>query len=426
MPPKPLDEEHRLEALYNYQVLDTPPEEAFDRITRIAADRFAVPIALVSLIDRDRQWFKSCVGLTATETPRDAAFCAYAIMRDDVLCIPNALADERFATNPLVIEAPHIRFYAGAPLVTADGFRLGTLCLIDTKPRSPLSASEQSILKDLAALTVDALELRRSHIPTAVRSTASPLLAAKESAERANAAKAEFLAMMSHELRTPLNAIMGFSTMLAEEAFGPIGDIHYKDYANSIQESGAHLLTLIETILDFAKAEQGDLKLCEAEFDICDVVAQAVRLLAAKASNLGVAVTYNEIAQTPGMRGDRRYVLQMLLNTVGNAIKFNRPGGSVSITTLLNGSGGLEIHIVDTGIGISAARIDRLLQPLAQIDGRLARQYEGIGLGVAITRKLVKLHRGAFSLGSQENIGTSVALAFPAERTLAAPHTSVA
>jgi len=143
--PKPLDDEYRLDALNSYAVLDTPPEPAFDRVTRSAASLFDVPIAVVSLVDRDRQWFKSCVGLDASETPRGTAFCAHAIMRDSVMVVPDASADPRFADNPLVTGPPGIKFYAGAPLVTAEGFRLGTLCIIDTKPRTMLSAEQQAL-----------------------------------------------------------------------------------------------------------------------------------------------------------------------------------------------------------------------------------------------------------------------------------------
>lgn len=158
--PIPDDEERRLEVLHAYRVLDTAPEEAFDRITRVAADLFDVPIALVSLVDRDRQWFKSCIGLGVSETGRDASFCAHAIVADEVMVIPDALADRRFATNPLVTGEPHIRFYAGAPLKTREGASLGSLCIIDTSPRPAFSAEDQARLQTFADLVVDLLQLR--------------------------------------------------------------------------------------------------------------------------------------------------------------------------------------------------------------------------------------------------------------------------
>lgn len=154
-----MDEVARLGALARYDVLDSPPELAFDRISAVVARSLDVPIALVSLIDRDRQWFKACVGLDVSETPRGVAFCAHAIESDAVFVVPDAAADPRFATNPLVVGAPHIRAYAGAPLVVPGGHRIGTLCAIDRRPRSH-TAAELATLRDLAAVVVELLEKR--------------------------------------------------------------------------------------------------------------------------------------------------------------------------------------------------------------------------------------------------------------------------
>ena len=157
--PKPPNEAERLAALRRYAVLDTAAERSFDRITTVATRVFDVPIALITLIDAERQWFKSCIGLDGTETSRDDAFCAHAILADDPLIIGDALEDRRFFDNPNVIGTPFVRFYAGAPLITSDGFRLGTLCIIDTKPRR-IAAHEIATLVDLSAMVVDELELR--------------------------------------------------------------------------------------------------------------------------------------------------------------------------------------------------------------------------------------------------------------------------
>jgi GAF domain-containing protein len=156
----PPDEKERLEALYGYDVLDTPPECAFDDIARLAALICGTPISLISLIDRDRQWFKARVGLEPHETPRDVAFCAHAILSDQILIVSDATRDERFAENPLVKGDPQIRFYAGAPLVTPAGRSLGTLCVIDQEPRT-LSRQQIDALEALSRQTVAQLELRR-------------------------------------------------------------------------------------------------------------------------------------------------------------------------------------------------------------------------------------------------------------------------
>jgi len=160
--PIPANEVDRLAALYRYRILDTPPELAFDRITKLAARLFDMPIALVSLVDKSRAWFKSCHGFNLSEVPRDATLCSFALLYNQVLVVPDTRQDERFACNPFVQSEPGVRFYAGAPLLTHDGFNLGTLCLLDSKPRDALSAEQQTILADLAAMVVDELELRYS------------------------------------------------------------------------------------------------------------------------------------------------------------------------------------------------------------------------------------------------------------------------
>ncbi|NNE84378.1 MAG: GAF domain-containing protein [Alphaproteobacteria bacterium] len=158
--PNDPNEVERLAALHRYGVLDTPAEEAFDRITRLAQSALRVPIVLVSLIDENRQWFKSKQGLDTPETARDISFCTHAIQQNEPLIITDALEDSRFRSNPLVTGAPNIRFYVGVPLRTPDGHNIGTLCAIDQKPRE-LTDDHIHILRDLASLVMDELELRR-------------------------------------------------------------------------------------------------------------------------------------------------------------------------------------------------------------------------------------------------------------------------
>jgi GAF domain-containing protein len=182
--PPPKNEPARLEALRQYEVLDTEPEEVFDDITRLAAYICQTPIAVISLVDKDRQWFKARIGLGPTETSRDCAFCAHAILEETPMVIPDAMADVRFADNPLVTKEPYIRLYAGAPLITPEGFRLGTICVIDRVSRT-LDPEQIAILRMLANQVMAQLDLRRE-LSAATKSLAEHKRAEKELRERVN------------------------------------------------------------------------------------------------------------------------------------------------------------------------------------------------------------------------------------------------
>ncbi|HEY9727114.1 MAG TPA: ATP-binding protein [Chroococcales cyanobacterium] len=228
-PPLEIDEAARIAALHRYNILDTPPEEAFDDLTALAAYICGTPIALVSLVDTHRQWFKSKVGLTATETPREMAFCAHTIAKPDtLLVVPNALEDERFATNPLVTSEPHIRFYAGAPLVTPDGFVLGTLCAIDRVPRH-LNPEQRKALQALSRQVMTQLELRINL--TRVEQTSTKLTSAVKALQRSN----HYLSRTLCELRHTQSKLIQSEKMsglgqliagIAHEINNPITFIH--------------------------------------------------------------------------------------------------------------------------------------------------------------------------------------------------------
>lgn len=236
-------EERRLIALERYDVLDTPPEEPFERITALASRVLDVPMSMISLVDRDRQWFKSCFGWNSSGSTREISFCSHALLVSDPLVVPDARLDPRFADNPLVTGDPHIRFYAGAPLKTAEGYAIGTLCVIDRNPRQA-TREQLDILTQLAAIVVDELELRLAlH---RVRESEKQIATALADAERAEETRSRFLSSMSHELRTPLNAILGFAQLLKIEDL----PASQKRDVDGIIGGAQRLMEMLEEIFD--------------------------------------------------------------------------------------------------------------------------------------------------------------------------------
>ncbi|MFQ3670439.1 MAG: histidine kinase dimerization/phospho-acceptor domain-containing protein, partial [Verrucomicrobiia bacterium] len=286
--PKPPDEPRRLAALHALGILGTPPEERFDRLTRLAAQATDCPIALVSLVDAEEQFFKSHFGLEVCRADRETSFCGYTILGDEPLLIEDAATDPRTADNPLVTGSPGIRAYAGIPLRGPDGSRLGSFCVVDYRPRQ-FSRSAVEMLRTLAAIASDELAGVR------VNRLVAELEDARRSADRANAAKGEFLAMMSHEIRTPLNGVIGFADLLGRTELTE----EQREYVAGIQASGDLLLSLINDVLDFSKIEAGHLSLESKVFSVAAELETVQRMFAPAAASKGLELSYRVGPGTP-------------------------------------------------------------------------------------------------------------------------------
>jgi signal transduction histidine kinase len=243
------------------------------------------------------------------------------------------------------------------------------------------------------------------------------LVAALEEAAIANRTKSTFLAAMSHELRTPLNAVIGFSDVLLAELYGPLGAPRYNEYAQDIRDSGTHLLSLINDVLDLSRldAQQGSLD--DDEFSLLDVVSETERMVTPQAEKAGVLLSHDVSPGLPMVRADRRRIRQILLNLMSNATKFTHPGGNVHVSAHLSPEG-MTICVADTGIGIAKEDIPKALERFGQVDSRLARKYQGTGLGLPLAKQLSELHGGTFDLKSAEGVGTTVTFTLPSDRII--------
>ncbi len=242
-----------------------------------------------------------------------------------------------------------------------------------------------------------------------------------EASEAANRAKTDFLAIMSHELRTPLNAIIGFSDIIATQMFGPINNERYADYAVDIRNSGSHLLSIINDILDLSKAESGKLELDESLIDPVEALNQTMRMFRPRAVELKIKLAFRVRDEIPWLKADARLFNQVIINLTSNALKFTPEGGQVNVELGRGADESLEISIEDSGIGIDEADIERVFEPFVQVESALNRTQQGTGLGLPLVRKIMALHGGDVQLVSTKGKGTKAIISFPVSRFARGP-----
>lgn len=402
-----VDDPKRLAALRDANLLDTPREERYDRLTRLAAAALRVPVALISVVDRDRQFFKSAIGLaepwdSARGTALSHSFCRHVVETEAALVVPNSRAHALVRDNPAIVELG-VAAYLGVPLALDDGTVLGAVCGIDNAPHEWTDA-DLVVLQDIAALA--ALEISSQRATTLLRAQAEELRTARDAAEAGRRAKDQFLAMISHELRTPLNGVIGLAGLLLDSRL----DQSARLQANMLRDAADHLLELINDLLDYSKLDAGRLEFEEQPYAVEAVVQGALDLMASRAHAKGLEIgAFISPDVPPLLLGDGGRLRRVLLNLLGNAVKFTT-SGSVMLDVGLAGcaAGGceLEFAISDTGPGIPPDMQPLLFEEFSQLGGGAARRQDGTGLGLAICRRLVRRMGGDITVASEPAVGS--------------------
>lgn len=395
-PQTPANEAQRLAELHDLQILDTPPEERFDRITRTAQRLFGVKTALISLIDADRQWFKSKQGLDGEETPRKLAFCSHAILDAQVMVVPDALKDVRFADNPFVTDEPNVRFYAGAPLKGPNGYPVGTLCVLGPQERS-FSTKDEAMLRDLA----DWAEIELSNLELA------RALAELRQQERS---KQEFVAMLAHELRTPLTAIRGALGLVNSGTTGALPPKAQTLIATA-NRNAERLTALINDFLDLEKIAGGNMPLELVPTDLNVVAQQASEDNAALASANDIKIELSLDSAPVVAEVDAPRLAQVLTNLLSNATKFSPAGSAIDVNVKAHGEKAV-LSVRDRGPGIPQDFIAKLFQRFAQAGALDNKGQRGTGLGLAICKALVNGMRGDIRYRPREGGGSEFEIEF--------------
>ncbi|MEM7027450.1 MAG: ATP-binding protein [Pseudomonadota bacterium] len=387
---KPDNEVDRIDALKSLGILDTLPEQEYDQITRLAAAICETPIALVSLVDVDRQWFKSKVGIDVESTHRDLAFCAHAILTPtSPLIVQDATKDKRFADNKLVTDAPHIRFYAGIPLVATNEDALGTLCVIDTKPKE-ISQSQVEALQTLATNIVSLFELRKARIEQ------EQLI---KELEDSNQDLKHFAYLASHDLKEPARTISGFVKLL-ENKLGKEIDDETVEFMRFITQGCKRMDLLIKGLLDICLV--GNSEPNKQAIDTNQIVGEVIEELKQTIDETGTTIQRQELVECYGNAEQLKMVFR---NLISNSIKFRADRPPMIEIDSRQENDFFIFTVKDNGVGIEELYKEKIFEIFSRPG--VNTKTDGVGIGLAICKKIIVRHGGEIRVDYSSNEGSA-------------------
>lgn len=413
-----VNEIERLHQLYELDILGTPPDPQMDELAKIAAAFFKTPIALVSLVDDERQWFKAQIGLEAKETPRDVSFCAHAILSAEVLVVRDALADERFADSPLVIGPPFIRFYAGAPLKMPSGEKIGTLCIIDHKPRQNFSPEDAATLRRLGDLVETHISLRfLSQRLIMELQDRQDLIASFERERLSYEKRLDY----KHTLLTEtLNAVRGPARALTTAVSTAQGDQvdsypqnTRQDFHRIAVDASTALNEVVARLTRAASVRAASLPLERTSIQLNALIRDCVGAVAPSARLSGLALTVTTPRQLVNIHGDRIKLKQVIHSLLSNSLSFSPAGATIRVSLASPEFGMARVVVADTGVGFTPEELQRVIATFDKTAAMSATGARTTGLGLATAAMIVERHGGLLSIDSAIGKGTTVTVRLP-------------
>lgn len=394
--PKHQSEALRIAELLRFDVLDTEDEQAFDELTELASSICGTPISLITLIDEDRQWFKSRLGIDTKETPRELAFCAHAILQDDVFEISNTLDDSRFADNPLVTQDPSIRFYAGAPLITKKGLPIGTLCVAD-KETKQLTDEQKRILQLLANQVMGQLELRLNY----------------KKLKRVNKEREKIFSVIGHDLRSPFNGIIGLSRILNDKA-AKMDTAKIQSMAGNILSASLQVYQVLDELMQWTQQRLGRTISEPQPCELSVLVDQTISLLKDAIDLKQLSCEVN-IDKPMDVMADVAILKTLLRNLISNAIKYSNEGGVIRIDAKVR-DGQAIVSVEDQGVGVSAEVIGQLFN--SSVESQIDTQgLKGSGIGLSLCAELITTQNGKIWVDETYTQGARIKFSLPLFKT---------
>ncbi|GAB5557377.1 MAG: hypothetical protein SchgKO_15900 [Schleiferiaceae bacterium] len=392
-PQTPNNEAERIEALNRYNILDTLPEKEYDAITYIASQICGTPIALISLVDPDRQWFKSHHGLDATETPRDIAFCAHAINTpEEVFIVPDATKDVRFHDNPLTTGDTNVIFYAGAPLNTSDGNSLGTLCVIDNQPRE-ITPEQTATLKALADQVISQLELRLKN--RQLQDTNDKIIQLNKDLD-------SFAHTLSHDLKTPIRGIASVASWIKDEYEEQL-DEQGVEWLDKISERTIYMESLVQGMLEYAHMTRAEIEYNTfSPFSLVNEVAHALIL--------NESITIDQDINIETLHHYEAGWRSILQNLISNSIKYSDNNHPVIGITVNGDDEKVEIIYTDNGPGIPEKMREKVFKLFGTIGNKTK---DSTGIGLATIQSIVTKLKGTIELSENQPKGVKFIFTFP-------------